>query len=289
MAEGTLYIVATPIGNLQDVSLRALQVLQSVDVIACEDTRHTRRLLDRHGIQAQTRSLHKFNEARRAEQILALLSAGKSVALVSDAGTPAISDPGAELVKRVAAAGHVVTPIPGPAAPIALLSVAGLREGPFLFLGFLPGRAGERGRMLDALAGREETLVFLEAPTRIVATLVDLVQRWGPGRRAVIGREMTKRHEEVLRGELGELAERVAAGTPRGEYTVAVEGSRREPATLPPGTIAEQVRLAQERLGLDRKEAMRYVARERGLSRRDIYRSLLAEEETDPGAEDGDR
>jgi len=270
--------VATPIGNLQDITLRALEVLGQVDVIACEDTRRTRGLLERHGIEARTRSYHKFNEARRGEEILGLLDDGKSVALVSDAGTPGISDPGADLVARAVEAGHPVVPIPGAAAPAVLVSVAGFPDGAFTFVGFLPHRAAERRRVLAELSGREETLVFMEAPTRIAGALRDLADLFGAERRAVVGREMTKLHEEVRRGALEELASWAAEGKPRGEYTLAVEGRKVPPRTLPEGSLAEQVRLVQERLGLDRKEAMRYVARERGIPKREVYASLLEEE-----------
>lgn len=275
---GTLYVVATPIGNLKDVTLRALEVLERVDVIACEDTRHTRKLLERHGIEARTRSYHKFNERRRAEEILALLGEGRSVALVSDAGTPGISDPGSEVVARAAAAGFAVVPIPGPAAPVALLSVAALPGRGHTFVGFLPHRVGERRRRLAALAEREEVLVLLEAPTRIAAAVADLAEILGADRLAVVGRELTKIHEEVLRGTLGEIAARIAETEPRGEFTVAIAGRSGPPRTLPEGTVAEQVRYARETLGLDRMEAMRAVARERGLSKREVYAELLEEE-----------
>lgn len=276
---GTLYVVATPIGNLGDITLRALEVLRGADILACEDTRHTRKLLARHGIEARSRSYHRFNEKRRTAEILELLARGRSVALLADAGTPAISDPGAELVARAAEAGHAVVPLPGASAPAAILSVSGLQADRFSFAGFPPHRAAARRRWLEALTDREETLVFLEAPTRVAGTLADLADIFGRERRAVVGRELTKLHEEVLRGRLGELAERVSGGRCRGEYTLAVEGATGPARTLPAGTIAEQVRMVQERLGLDRKEAMRYVARERGISRREVYANLLQEEE----------
>jgi 16S rRNA (cytidine1402-2'-O)-methyltransferase len=274
---GTLYIVATPIGNLEDITLRALDVLRGVDVVVCEDTRHTRKLLTRHGIDARTRSCHKFNEKRRTQEVLELLSQGRSVALVSDAGTPSISDPGAEVAAQAAEAGYAVVPIPGASAPTALLSVAGLGADRHMFLGFPPHRAEERRRWLEELAGRQETLVLLESPHRIAATLVDLAAALGAERRAVIGRELTKLHEELIRGTLGEIAAGMAAGPGRGEYTVAIEGASRAAGTLPGGSLVDQVRLVEERLGLDRKEAMRYVARELGISRREVYARLLQE------------
>ncbi len=272
---GTLYVVATPIGNLQDITLRALQVLRDVAVLACEDTRHTRKLLDRHGIQASSRSYHRFNEKKRAGEILELLTRGDSVALVTDAGTPGISDPGAELVAQAAAAGFRVVPIPGPSAPVTLLSVAGLEGTRHLFAGFPPHRSGERRRWLEELSTVREALVVMEAPTRIAATLEDLVEIFGSHRTAVIGRELTKLHEEILRGTLGELAAQVGAAPGRGEYTLVVEGAERLETTLPEVGIADQVRLAEERLGLDRKAAMSYVAKERGIPRREVYAALL--------------
>ena len=275
---GTLYVVATPIGNLQDVTLRALEVLGEVSLVLCEDTRRTRRLLERHGIEARTRSLHKFNERQRAGEVLKLLDDGRSLALVSDAGTPCISDPGAALAREVAAAGHTLVPIPGASAPTALLSVAGLPASRHLFLGFLPHRAGERARLLTAMADREELLIFLEAPTRIAASLAAAAEILGGSRQAAVGRELTKLYEEVRRGPLEELAAWAAEEKLKGEFTVAVEGSSTPPSTLPAGSIAEQVRFARETLGLDRKDSMRRVARERGISRSEVYKALLEEE-----------
>ncbi len=274
---GILYVVATPIGNLNDITLRALEVLRNADVLACEDTRHTRKLLDRHGIETRTRSYHKFNEKKRASEILRMLEEGLSVALVSDAGTPAISDPGVEVVAQAAAADFRVVPIPGPSAPAALLSVCGLSGTSHRFVGFPPHRAGERGRWIEGLATATEMVVLLEAPTRVAATLVDLCASFGGERQAVIGRELTKLHEQILRGTLSELAEQVGRGAGRGEYTLVIAGAARSAATLPEGSIVEQVRLAEEQLGLDRKEAMSYVAKERGISRRAVYAELLAE------------
>ncbi|MGD8374821.1 MAG: 16S rRNA (cytidine(1402)-2'-O)-methyltransferase [Acidobacteriota bacterium] len=270
--------MATPIGNLQDVTLRALHVLGEVDVVACEDTRHTRKLLERHGIRRRTLSLHKFNERRRAEEIVARLDAGQDVALVSDAGTPAVADPGASVVRRCAAAGHPVVPVPGPSALVALLSVAGLKGARHLFLGFLPHRAGERRRDLERVAGAPEAVVFLESPLRIAAALGDAAAILGATRPAVVGRELTKLYEEVVRGNLGELAAWAAEAPRKGEHIVAVEGSDRPARTLPEGTIAEQFRHAREVLGLPRTEAMRRVARERGIPRREVYAALLDEE-----------
>lgn len=276
---GTLYVVATPIGNLDDITLRALQVLRSADVLACEDTRHTRKLLDRHGIEVRTRSYHRFNEKGRSQEIVALLAAGQSVALVSDAGTPGISDPGVELVARAVEEGFRVVPVPGASAPTTLLSVCGLEGDRHLFVGFPPHRAGERRRWMEGLATVRELLVLLEAPTRIAATLADLSEIFGERRRAVVGRELTKIYEEISRGTLRDLARSSGERRGRGEYTVVVEGTAELAATLPEGSIAEQVLLVQERLKLDRKQAMSYVAKERGIPRRDVYAELLQQKD----------
>lgn len=205
----TLYVVATPIGNLDDLSPRARQVLAEVDAILCEDTRHSVALLRHAGISRPLLALHEHNEEARAAALVERLRLGQSLALVSDAGTPLISDPGYRLVAAVRAAGFAVSPIPGPCALIAALSVAGLATDRFVFEGFLPARPGERRARLQALAGDPRTLVWYEAPHRIVETLADMASELGGGRRAVIGRELTKRFETVLDGSLAELAERV--------------------------------------------------------------------------------
>lgn len=220
---GTLYLVATPIGNLEDVTLRALRVLGEADCLLAEDTRRTRVLLEHHGLRGRPRSLHAHNEARRAREVLEHLAAGGTAALVSDAGTPLVSDPGERLARRAAEAGHAVLPVPGPSAVLAALVAAGLPATRFTFLGFLPRKAGERDAELRALAGRPETLVLFESPRRLGGTLRRLAEALGP-RRACVARELTKRHEEAARGTLPELAERFAEGT-RGEVTLVVEGA----------------------------------------------------------------
>jgi 16S rRNA (cytidine1402-2'-O)-methyltransferase len=227
MGEGTLFLVATPIGNLEDVTLRGLRVLREADRIYAEDTRRTRVLLDRHAIQARPRSLHAHNEARRTEEVRAALADGERVVLVSDAGTPLLSDPGARAVQAAVEDGHRVVPVPGPSAALAALTASGLGGGPFTFAGFLPRKVGERGRRLAELATRRETLVFYESPRRLGETLTALVAAFGPGRRACVARELTKLHEELARGTLGELAERFAE-PPKGELTLVVEGAVEE-------------------------------------------------------------
>jgi 16S rRNA (cytidine1402-2'-O)-methyltransferase len=220
-----LYVVATPLGNLRDVTLRALDVLASVDVIAAEDTRVTAKLLARHGITTRMLSLHAHNERRRAAEIVALLGAGKSVALVSDAGTPAVSDPGAELVHAVAEAGYAVVPVPGPSAVIAALSASGIAAPQWLFCGFLPAAATARRAALTRLSDYPGAIVFYEAPHRIAATLDALVAILGPERGLVVAREMTKRFETIHRCRLGEAPPWLAADPDRarGEFVLIVD------------------------------------------------------------------
>ncbi len=220
---GTLHLVATPIGNLEDVTLRALRILAESDLVLAEDTRRTRILLERHGIAARPRSLHAHNEAARSAEVLAVLAGPGSVALVSDAGTPLLSDPGERLVAAALAAGHDVVPVPGASAALAALTGSGLPALPCALLGFLPRRAGERRALLARYRDRPETLVFFESPRRLGASLAALAEGLGD-RRACVARELTKRHEEWGRGRLSELAERFASGV-RGEVTVVVEGA----------------------------------------------------------------
>ncbi len=220
-----LYVVATPLGNLRDISLRALDVLAQVDRIAAEDTRVTAKLLSRHGITTPQISLHAHNERRRAGEIVALLAGGKSVALVSDAGTPGVSDPGAAVVDEVAAAGYAVVPIPGPSAVVAMLSVSGLAAPQWLFYGFLPATAAARQSAIARLKDLPFALVFYEAPHRIAATLDALVTALGPRRRFVLGRELTKRFETIYRGSLGNALAWLAADAnrSRGEFVLVVD------------------------------------------------------------------
>jgi len=224
---GTLHLVATPIGNLEDVTLRALRILAESDLVLAEDTRRTRILLERHGIAARPRSLYAHNEAARSAEVLAVLAGPGTVALVSDAGTPLLSDPGERLVAAALEAEHDVVPVPGASAALAALTGSGLPALPCALLGFLPRRAGERRALLTRYRDRPETLVFFESPRRLGASLAVLAELLGD-RRACVARELTKRHEEWGRGRLSELAERFASGV-RGEVTVVVEGAL-EPA-----------------------------------------------------------
>jgi 16S rRNA (cytidine1402-2'-O)-methyltransferase len=221
---GTLYVVATPIGNLEDITLRALRVLKSVDLIAAEDTRHTRKLLTHHGISRPLVSYHDHNKIRQAPHLLALLQQGQSVALVTDAGTPGISDPAYYLLQTLLPHAIPVVPIPGPTAAIAALSVAGLPTDRFVFEGFLPTKSGRRQQRLELLRDEARTIVLYESPHRLVRLLQEVVVHLGPERRVVVARELTKRFEEILRGTASEVLDTLQNRTVRGECTVLIAG-----------------------------------------------------------------
>ncbi len=272
---GRLFLVATPIGNLEDITLRAIRVLKECTAIACEDTRHTQKLLNHYGIQNRLVSYHEHNENTRAPELLAEMENGASIALVSDAGTPVISDPGHRLVALCVERGIPVIPIPGPSSALAALSASGIPAERFLFVGFLPARQGERRRALAALASHTCTLIFFEAPHRIAKTLADAAELLGP-RQAALAREITKLHEEFLRGTLDELARQVREAPPRGEMTLVVGPATPVTTVIPRGlTLRARVdQLVRDR-GLDRKAALKQAAREFGLARREAYRQLL--------------
>ncbi|MEK7405651.1 MAG: 16S rRNA (cytidine(1402)-2'-O)-methyltransferase [Acidobacteriota bacterium] len=268
---GSLYIVATPIGNLEDITLRALRVLREVDLVACEDTRQTRKLLDHYGIHKPTLSYHEHNEAARAEELLDKLRQGASIALVSDAGTPLISDPGYRLVSRAIENGVPVDPIPGPSALVAALSASGLPTDSFRFGGYLPPRQNARRKALAAFKDEPATVIFYEAPHRILETLADIDEVLGP-RPVVLARELTKIHQEFLRGPAAEVRRTVAARhSLKGEITLLL--GRAAAAPVQDTSIPEAVE-ASIRAGMGRMEAMKAVARERGLSKREIYRVM---------------
>lgn len=222
---GTLYVVATPIGNLQDITLRALRLLGEVDLIAAEDTRHTRKLLSHHGISRPLVSYHEHNKQRQASHLLALLQEGQNIALVTDAGTPCISDPGYFLLQTLIAHAIPIVPIPGPAAVMAALSVAGLPTDRFVFEGFLPPKGGKRRQRLEALRQEPRTIVVYESPHRLLRLLQDLVTHFGPERRVVLTRELTKHFEETRRGTASTLLEDLQGRTIRGECTVVIAGA----------------------------------------------------------------
>jgi len=269
---GVLYVVATPLGNLEDITLRAVRVLKSVALIACEDTRHTAVLLRAHGIDTPTTSYFEHNERWKGETVLAALRAGRDVALVSDAGTPGISDPGYRLVRDARAEGLAVVPLPGPSAAIAALSVSGLPTDRFLFVGFLPPKAAARKRALEELAAARETLVLYESPVRVLAALSDMEQAWG-NREAFLCREATKLHEEYRRGSLTELRDILALrSSVKGEFVIVVSGAS-TPSTSEESLTSLFARLTAE--GKTRREAVKETARLLGLPAREVYKRVL--------------
>ncbi len=268
---GVLYIVATPIGNLEDITARALRILREVDLIACEDTRQTRKLLDRYDIVKPLISYHEHNEQSRSIELLRDLQAGKNIALVTDAGTPLIADPGYRLVEQARGHGIGVTPIPGPSALLTALSASGLPADSFLFHGFLPAKQGQRREVLEELKLLPATLVFYEAPHRILDALKDICEILG-NRTVVVARELTKVHEEFLRGTALELRE-ILEKRPsiKGEITVIIDKGA---ATETDDTPIEQAVQQLVEAGVPRMEALKTVARRRGLSKRDVYKKL---------------
>jgi 16S rRNA (cytidine1402-2'-O)-methyltransferase len=269
---GTLYVVATPIGNLEDITFRAVRILRQADLIACEDTRQTRKLLEHYGIHKPLVSYHDHNERPRAEELIGELEAGRNVALVSDAGTPLIADPGFRLVAQARARGIAVSPIPGASAILTALSASGLPTDSFLFCGFLPPKAGQRRKALEASAGSECTLVFFETPHRIVEALEDIAQVLGD-RPVVIARELTKIHEEFLHGTAAEVRAALAQRpVVKGEIVLMIgKGAQAAHDERP---IEEAVAELIAR-GTPRMEALKVVARQRGISKREVYKSAV--------------
>lgn len=276
--KGVLYLCATPIGNLEDITLRALKVLKEVDLIAAEDTRHTKKLLHHYGIRKPLLSYHEHNRRARGEELLSRLLAGEKIALVTDAGTPGISDPGAELVALAVSAGVPVVALPGPSAAIAALVVSGLPTSPFCFEGFLPAAKGARRRRLEELKGEKRTLIFYEAPHRLQKTLADMLEVLGD-RPVAVARELTKVHEEVWRGNLSGALEHFRQHPPRGEFTLVVGGAPpKEEVACPDLSPAAQVALLVEE-GYSKKEAIREVARRYRLPKRLVYEEVHRGEE----------
>ncbi len=280
--EPGLYIVATPIGNLEDITLRALRVLRSVDRIACEDTRQTQKLLSHFGISVPTVSCHAHNERQRAGELIAELQAGGRIALVSDAGMPGISDPGAHLVAQAVAAGVAVIPIPGASAVVSALAASGLHTEWFLFVGFPPPRKGERRSFFETLRSERATLIFYEAPHRVLESLRDAVEIFGPGRRAVLAREITKLHEEFLRGTLEELEASCASrDLLRGEMTLLLAGADPAQNAAANAAAGDDLRAAigvYMEQGLEEQAALKRVARDRGVSKSELYREWQREQ-----------
>jgi len=272
---GTLYVVSTPIGNLEDITLRALKVLKGVDIIAAENVAHTRKLCKHHGIKTKLVSYNQHNQKVKTPELIKMLRSGSDSAIVTDAGTPGISDPGAYLINRAHSEGVIVTPIPGPSAVIAALSVSGMPTEKFVFLGFLPNRSGKRKKYLKGLISEKRTMVFFEAPHRIKSMLADLKEIMGD-RQMVCIREMTKVFEETKRAPISVISAELNRNRPRGEYTLVLEGSREdENTTLPEGVSNRIEKLLQENR-LSTKDIAGLVARDEGLAYRQIYKECLA-------------
>jgi 16S rRNA (cytidine1402-2'-O)-methyltransferase len=274
---GTLYLVSTPIGNLEDITHRAVRLLREVEVIACEDTRHTQKLLNHYGIKTRTISYHEHNERERGVELLRLIESGSGVAVVSDAGTPGISDPGFRIARLAIESGVSVVPVPGPSALITALVVSGMPTDEFFFGGFLPSRSGARRTRLTELRSFPATLIFYEGPHRIAATLKDAYEVLGE-REAVVARELTKMHEEVARGRLSELAERFSSPEKaRGEMVLIIDRTVIKSETANEVVSVASLVAALEAEGLDHRAALKRAARELGVSRDEAYRRLAAE------------
>jgi 16S rRNA (cytidine1402-2'-O)-methyltransferase len=271
---GSLVLVATPIGNLGDLSPRAVEALGRADVIACEDTRRTRALLTSAGVDApRLLVVNDHTEAAKVREVVALLDAGSCVAVVTDAGTPGVSDPGERLVAAASAAGHPVDVVPGPSAAVAGLAISGLPSGRFCFEGFLPRKGSARAARLQVLREERRTIVLFEAPHRVRRTMVDLCDAFGPLRRVVVARELTKLHQETWRGALGDAVTHLGDKEPRGEYVLVVDGA---PPPGPPddATVEAAIRAALD-AGADRKAAVAAVAQRLGLQKRHVYQIAL--------------
>ena len=266
---GTLYVVSTPIGNLRDITLRAIDVLRSVDVVLAEDTRHSRHLLDHHGITTRLVSYHEHNEARATEGAMARLREGRDVALISDAGTPLLSDPGARVVRAAAEAGIPVVAVPGPSALLAALVTSALDSDRFTFFGFLARKRGAREEALEELSGLRHTGVLYEAPNRVAATLGDLVAHGAGDRRVVVARELTKQFEEIRRGTVSQLAAYYESSPPRGEVVIVLEGGTVRP--LGEDELRTRVQ-ALRAAGLSARDVAAALVREDGASRNQAYR-----------------
>jgi len=269
---GILYLVSTPIGNLDDITLRAVNILRQVELIAAEDTRHTRKLLHHFGIHTKLTSYHEHNKLKKIEVIFNALSLG-NIALVSDAGTPGLNDPGYELVKAALEAGHTVSPIPGPSAPIAALVSSGLPTDSFLYLGYLPRKSSDRRSRLSTIAGLPYTLVFLEAPHRIVAALEDMLNSLGD-RKIAIARELTKLHEEIYRGYISDALTHISEGQPKGEFTLVVSGCKPEPEKWPEHRLLAVLKESKED-DVPPSQIASQVSAQSGWPRREVYRLLL--------------
>ncbi|MCK9231044.1 MAG: 16S rRNA (cytidine(1402)-2'-O)-methyltransferase [Syntrophales bacterium] len=274
MKQGTLFIVATPIGNLEDITLRAIRVLREVDLIAAEDTRRTAILLRHYGIETPVTSLHDHNEREKSGTLVSRLIQGSSIAYVSDAGTPGISDPGFVFLREALAGSIEVVAIPGPSSVIAALSVSGLPMDSFSFFGFPPSRSAKRRQFLESLEERTETLVFFESPRRLQSSLRDMLEILG-NREITISRELTKLHEETMRGTLSAVMERIGDAPVRGEVTMVLEGNRTGPRRPSPEALWGLYLDAAKDGALSTRDGVARVARETGIPKKDVYRIVL--------------
>jgi 16S rRNA (cytidine1402-2'-O)-methyltransferase len=272
-----LYVVATPIGNLEDMTFRSVRILQDVALIAAEDTRHSRKLLDHYGIKTTLISYHEHNEEARAQQLLEKLQAGISIALISDAGTPCIADPGFRLVRACRRHGIDVVAVPGPSALVAALSISGLPTDGFRFIGFLPSKTHGRKRQLEAYAAEEQTLAFYEAPHRLLPCLEDVAEICGEQRTIAIARELTKRHEELFYGTVREALTHFSERTIKGELVLLLDAAEKEAPQL---SLEEALAQRYMQGGLSWKEVVKLVAREYGLPGSDVYKVSLTVRQT---------
>jgi 16S rRNA (cytidine1402-2'-O)-methyltransferase len=271
--KGTLYVVATPIGNLEDITYRAVRVLKEADLIACEDTRHTAKLLQHYGIDKPTVSYHEHNEAARAEELGVKLEEGLSVAQVSDAGMPGISDPGYRVIKLAIERGVQVVPVPGPSALIAALAAGGLPTDRFEFHGFLPAKSGQRRSMLESIRDSESTIVVYEAPHRVAESMRDVVELLGAERPVVLARELTKVHEEFVRGTAAEVLQGLELREPKGEMTLLIGKSEERAASVKQNMAVRLEEIMHEKR-LDENSALKALAKELGVSKSEAYREL---------------
>ncbi|HEY6272250.1 MAG TPA: 16S rRNA (cytidine(1402)-2'-O)-methyltransferase [Terriglobales bacterium] len=272
--KGVLYVVATPIGNLEDITHRAVRILREASLIACEDTRQTRKLLDHYAITTPTISYHEHNEAARAEELVGKLEQGSTIAQVSDAGMPGLSDPGYRVITLAIDHGITVVPIPGASALTVALVGSGLATDAFEFRGFLPAKSGQRRTVLEALRAAPHTIVVYEAPHRIRETLEDVVTVLGPERPVVVARELTKMHEEFIRGTAREVQQRIAQREPKGEITLLIGAGRSQPQARAPKNLAESLEEIMREQKLDEKAALKILAKEAGSSKSELYREL---------------
>ena len=285
MEQGTLYIVATPIGNLEDITLRAIRVLGEVGLIAAEDTRRTRILLDAHGIGTSLTSLHDRNELKKSAHLIVRLQQGIDIAYVSDAGTPGISDPGYIFVKQAIEQSIRVVPVPGPVAAVAALNVSGLPMDSFAFFAFLPSRSGKRRHLLESVKKETKTMVFYESPNRIVSTLKDIGDILGD-RQIAVSRELTKIYEETLRGTVSEVIKSLEEKRVKGEITLVVSGAATARADVSPEEIRAHFQEARTDPATSTRDIIDALSKEMGMSRKEIYRHVLdfIQEESDDGS-----